>query len=321
LSSEREKIRSEYGNGEAAVVDPGLVVSVTGREQSHTALLHPQPLVPKHLVLPPRRFVTDSGSSLNQKQQPMLEVQPHRFRYDTGEDLGEADFIAAMEVMCYMGGVPGMACWMGLRGASEYRHPLDTHLQVLPFPVHSAGEDSPLRYPLELICEKAVKDGEKSLKAFPFPHSFTVLMREGVVDLAREALAAYEQARPLAGKNTPRDSFYVAFTTTWLMLVPLTVPDQESARHEAWLQMPPPPPCALSGIMVCPFVQKRYPETAALACAGTQVVSTRAEEEGIPEGSPEFEAANRQVCIASKIMDMPLEILRVWTSPGPGLPK
>jgi len=314
LSSERTELRAKYGNGEAMAIDPRLVVAIIGLEQSHTALLHPQPLVQKHLVLPPRRFITDIAGS----EAPMLDVLPHRFRYDIAEDLGEADFIAAMEVLCSMGGV---ACWMGLRGASEYRHPLDTHVQVLPFPVHSTGEDSPLRYPFELICEKALKDGDKSVKAFPFPHSFSKLSKEGVADLAREALRAYEQARPLAGKNSERDSLYVAFTTTWLMVVPLEAPDQISARHEAWLQMPPPPPCALCGIMVCPFVQKRYPETAALACASVQVVSTRAEEEGIPEGSPEFDAANRQVCIASRIMEMPLEILGVWATPGPGLPK
>jgi len=312
LATERAKLREDFGNGQSVQIDTGLAVTEVGPEQSHTVLLHPRPLVAKHLVLAPRRFVKEAAGA-DGKQ--VLEVPPSTFRSKMDEDLGEADFVAAMEVLASIGGV---ATWMGLRGGSEYRDPLDTHLQVLPFPVHHSGEDSPLRYPLELHSERALKEGHKTMQVFPFQNSFHQLSdaneRKGATELAKEALKAYEKVRKeLFRGNGQQDAFALAFTTNWLLLVPLDPPEIDSARHEAWLQMPPPPPCALCGIVVCPVVPEAFPETVKLPQAeGAQLVSTRAVEEGIPEGSPEFDAANRQVRIATRIMEMPLEIMGVW---------
>jgi len=311
LGAERDMIRCCFANGESSSIDAGLAVTSVGTEKSHTVLLHPSPLVTKHLVLVPRRFVSESTAD-GAESQTFLEVPPHGFRNSLENDLGEADFAAAMEVMTSIGGV---ACWMGLRGGSEYRVPLDTHLQVLPFPVHHKGEDSPLRYPLELACERALKDGDKALKVFPFQNSFIPIAAESgerktSAELANQALKAFEQVRGKPGKD---DAFALAFTTSWLCLMPLVPPQPESARHEAWLQMPPPPPCALCGIVVCPAVAQAFPETATLPQAeGAQLVSTRAEEEGIPEGTPEFDAANRQIRINTRIAEFPLEIMGVW---------
>lgn len=310
LAAERDKLREDFGNGQPAQVDAGLSVTSVGLEQSHAVLLHPRPLVAKHLVLPPRRFVKEVSGA---EGQALLEVPPCSFRSSPDEDLGEADFMAAMEVMSSVGGV---ACWMGIRGGSEYRDPLDTHLQVLPFPVHHRGEDCPLRYPLELHYERVIKDGDKTVKVFPFKNSFTGLGdgHKGAAELAKEALKAYEQMRASA-RSKNNDAVMLAFTATWLALVPLETPEPESARHEAWLQMPPPPPCALCGIVVCPTVAEVFPETAKLPQAeGSPLVTTRAEEEGIIEGSPEFDVANRQVRIATRIMALPLEIMGVWAS-------
>lgn len=305
LSAERAQKRELYGNGETMQVDAGLMVATAGPEQSHAVLLHPAPLVQKQLTLVPRRFVTEVAGT---EGQSLLDIPPHGFRSSVDEDLGAADFAAAMEIMSSTGGTPGVACWMGLRTGCEYREPIDTHLHVLPFPVHSAGEDSPLRFPLELIYEKALKDGDNAVRCFPFVHHFSGLSEKS--DASKEALRIYEQIR---GKPTGFDSVVIAFTTSWMMAVPLEPPDIDSSRHEAWILMPPPPPCALCGIMICPTVAKSFPETASLASAeGAQLVSTRAEEEGIPEGSPEFLEATKQVRIATRIMDMPVEILGVW---------
>lgn len=311
LAAEREKLREDFGNGQSVQIDAGLAVTEVGYEKSHSVLLHPRPLVAKHLVLAPRRFLKEIPAPA-EGGQALLEVPPSTFRSVPEEDLGEADFMAAMEVMSSIGGV---ATWMGLRGGSEYRDPLDTHLQVLPFPVHHKGEDSPLRYPLELHAERALKDGTKALQVFPFLHSFTMVgdpnERKPVAELAKDALRVYEKARK---EFSGASSFSLAFTTTWVAVMPLEPPDVESARHEAWLQMPPPPPCALCGIVVCPTVLQVFPETVKLPQAeGAQLVSTRAEEEGIPEGSPEFDGANRQVRIATRIMDLPIEIMAVWS--------
>merc|ERR1712098_20016 len=116
----------------------------------------------------------------------------------------------------------------------------------------------------------------------------------------------------------------VAFTTSWLLFLPLDPPPQGSARHEAWRKMPPPPPCALCGLVVCPAVPKDFPETAGLqssASVATEaktvaLVSTRAAEEGIREGSAEYEAALREVRIASQILGQPPEIVGVWAFPA-----
>jgi len=311
LAAERAKIREDFGNGQSAQIDAGLAVTSVGPEQSHSVLLHPRPFVPKHLVLAPRRFLKEVEGA---EGQTLLEVPPSTFRSNLDEDLGEADFVAAMEVMCSIGGV---GCWSGLRGGSEYRDPLDTHLQVLPFPVHHYGEDSPLRYPLELHCDRALKEGDKALKAFPFPHSFLQVAdpndRKGPAELAKAALKVYEQLRATARKSGKSDSLAIAFTTTWLTLMPLQPPELDSARHEAWLRMPPPHPCALCGIVVCPTVLETFPQTAKLAQAeGAPLVSTRAAEEGIQEGCPEFDAANRDVRISTRITQSPQEIMRVW---------
>lgn len=320
LADERAKLREEFGNGQSVQIDAGLSVTEIGPERSHTVLLHPRPLVSKHLVLATRRYVTE----VSVNEQTLLEVPPSTFRSNPEEDLGEADFTAAMEVMSSIGGV---ATWMGLRGGSEFRHPLDTHLQVLPFPVHHNGEDAPLRYPLELYCERALKEGAKTLQFFPFQHAFVPLgdpnERKAAADLAKLAVKAYEQVRkeffPTAG---PTDSFSVAFTTTWLCLMPIEPPALEHARHEAWLKMPPPPPCALCGIVVCPEISESFPETVKLPQAeGAQLVSTKAEEEGIPEGSPEFDAANRDVRIATRIMELPLDIMGVWATSKKNKPR
>jgi len=320
LAEERANLREDFGNGQSVQIDAGLAVTEIGPEKSHTVLLHPRPLVSKHLVLATRRYVNEVAAT--EGQGAKLEVPPSTFRSSIDEDLGEADFVAAMEVMSSVGGV---ATWMGMRGGSEFRDPLDTHLQVLPFPVHHNGEDSPLRYPLELHYERALKEGAKQLQVFPFAHAFVPLCdpneRKAAVDLAKLAIKAYEQVRksffPAPGQ---RDAFSLAFTTTWLAIMPIDPPEVESARHEAWLKMPPPPPCALCGIVVCPEVTESFPETVKLPQAeGAQLVSTKAEEEGIPEGSPEFEAANREVRIATRIMELPLEIMGVWaTSRRPG---
>jgi len=291
-------------------VDARLTVGPVGPEQSHLAILHPEPLVDKHLVLVQRRHAQDVGAS--DDSVGGLDIDPSPFRADAEEDLSHEDFAAAMEVLTSVG---GLATWMGLRVANEYRKPLDTHLQVLPFPVHSGGEDWPLRYPLELVAERAAQDNDTTLKVFPFRNTFSAITTEGAsrtsAELATAALAAYEAAR---GKPGPQDSIALAFTTNWMVLVPLLPPEPGSARHETWLQIPPPPPCALCGVVVCKSIAKTFPETAGLSTTN-KLVSNRAEEEGISEGTEEYDTALREVRISAKILDQPIEIIGVWALP------
>jgi len=203
------------------------------------------PEVVGQVAVPPEEEATPATeAAAASPPKPLLEVPPRSVRSEPNEDLALTDFVAAMEALL---GIGGVATWMGLRGGSEYRSPLDTHLQVLPFPLHSQGEACPLRYPLELLCDAALRDGVDALKVFPFRHSFSPLAAEGMEDkkkqpkaLGQAALEAYEAAKVKHGHEG--GSCAIAFTTTWLVFLPLAPPDVGSAPHEAWLKMPPPRP-------------------------------------------------------------------------------
>lgn len=311
LHDEYIQLHEMYGCGEPARIDKRLSIDVVGLEQSHLAVLHPCPLVQQQIVLLPRRHVITVGD-----EEGLLEVPPSNFRSGEEGELGRADFFAAVEVLTSIGGV---VTWMGLRKGKEYRHPLDTHLQVFPFPIHHAGEDCPLRYPLELVIDRALKDGKNSLNIFKFRHILLGInppaspdQSQRTNDLAKAAVHTYEKAR---GKPGSDDSLAVVFTITWMMLAWLEPPDVDTVLHEAWFVMPPPPPCALCGVVVCPLVLRTFPDTMGDTSKSSRpLVSSRAQDEGIPEGTVEFEAASREVNIATRILDMPLEIINIWAS-------
>lgn len=353
LDAERALIREAHGDGQPELVDAGLAVHNVGLEQSHTCILHPRPIVRRHMVLVPRRQINPDEASPDgappapapapaigedglsvaapEKARPM-SVPPHGWRSGVSQDgLAFEDFRAASEVLNSVGGI---ALWMGLRGATEYRRPLDTHLEVMPFPIHSAGEECPLRYPLELRVEGSLKGGA-GIDIFPFRHFLAPIAPEAAVtpraggkdggatagrvtakDLANAQAATFKAAR----ESHPDGSFALAFTSTWMLLVPLEPPEFDTPRHEAWLRLPPPPPCCIAGVVITPPACREYPETAGLPGGGLlgergALVSTRADEEGIPEEAAEYEDAKREVRVASRLLDSPIEILSIWARP------
>jgi len=317
LTEERAKLREDYGNGQPVRIDVGLQVTHVGPEQTHLALLHPRPLVRKHLVIPKRRHVREivpeesADGAVTE-----LEVPPSAFGGEAGEDLLSEDFVAAMEVLISVGGI---ATFMGLKRGPEYRHPLDTHIQVLPFPLQGTqgGEDCPRRYPLELQIERALRDGETSLKAFSFKHMLVPVVQSKAdaknqhLELAKAVVVAFEAARGT------QDSYMLVFTTTWLLLAPLAeCPKEGEQRYDAWLRLPPPPPCALAGVVVAEAIRREYPETAGLpGQEGEPLVSNRAVQEGLPEGSPEYGKALCEARISARILDVPAELIAVWMEP------
>lgn len=338
LSQQAEESRKVFAESQPARVEEGVRVCGVGQDESHVVLLHPMPLVPKHVVLVPQRFTQEITSAqlakevseedgstmpdLSEEERwavSKVEIQPHKFRTNLDEELSLPDFVAAMELLLNVGGV---ATWSAIRGGSEYRHPLDTYVQVLPFPLHSAGEDSPLRYPLELHIERELAAGSSALAVFPFTHVLKPVAkpsgsdesdRSATKNYAKAALQAYEAAVAAAGSAAAGKSRLVAFTTSWLLLMPLDTPEVGSARHEAWLKMPPLHPCALCGVVVSPPSELGFPEAAgAPSLKDGRLVSTRAEEEGILEESPEFEAASREVRISSQILQRPAETVGIW---------
>lgn len=304
----------------AAGADPA-----DGRLQSHSVLLHPRPTTRRQMVLVPKHLILEREAA--EAEPAAMLVAPSTFGSDPDEDLGLQAFTAAMEVLKDVGGA---AVWMGLRGVPEHRDIMDTHLQVLPFPIveESNGEESMLRFPLELYIDRMRLYG--MMLCFPFHHTLVDLdvdEEASSSDAARIALHAYEAARA----ERDAQGVMLAFTLNWLLLVPLRLPDPEHPRFEAWLRLPPPPPCALCGLVICPELRPDFPETAVPSGAGFQVmepdppvedggsapvlprrVSNRAEEEGIPEEAAEYAVAAREVRIDTRIMGEPISLLAHW---------
>lgn len=327
LEEQRDRVKKAYGDGSAAPFDKRLLFASVG-PQSHHVVLHPRPLTERHMVVLPKGVVSD----YQVPGKARYEVPPNQ------ADLLPADFAAAADVLL---DVEGVATYMALRKATEYRHPIETYMEIFPFPIAGTVAESSNRYPLELIAEAALTGEESTLRVFSFPHSFHSLMVEapGSVTAERQVgfamrrsiarvvltspeelgavlTATYEEAKSM----WKEDSFMLAFTTSWLLFVPLRPPAPEDLRHELWLRLPPPPPCSLFGVVVCSRLGKDFPETVGCNLGWQRdvqpLVSSRAEEEGIPENTPEFEVASREVRIATRAMDSPVELMGVWALTG-----
>lgn len=301
-------INEEFGDGSSAQLDLGLNVALCGDDQSHAVILHPEPLVKQHLVLLPKSQLVMAPETTQ------FGIPPHRYRYDEKEDLKLSDFVAAMDLLQ---NVAGVATWSAFRGAcKEYRHPVDTHLQVLAFPLASRDAEESLRHPLEMAIERALKEGRAAVAALRFPHLLAAigapLSPDGLpssANLGKAALHAYEASQA----NFKCSACSVAFTGTWMLFMPLAIP-QTAAQHEAWIALPPPHPSCLCGLVVAPSLRPTYPEAAGDGSHEGQLVSTRAREEGIPEDSPEYEAADKEVRISTRILTAPVELMRLWSA-------
>mmetsp|Transcript_65845 Transcript_65845/g.132263 ORF Transcript_65845/g.132263 Transcript_65845/m.132263 type:complete len:497 (+) Transcript_65845:95-1585(+) len=288
-----------------------------GQEKSHYCLLHPRPLGKKHVALVPRR--------LSKQGEETLEVL-HRAT-DGGqqkeEGLGKDDFMAAATVL--LSGAPGAAVgfWTGLTGRSgSHLDPVDTHLQVLP---DGLQPDEPA-FPTALLAERLLK--AKAAEFGPlrgFRHALLPVLGEtqgqvSATELGAALQGAFEEAsvelRKQAGAGA---GVMLAFTPKWLLLLPLRCPSPDKGFEEAvWRKMPPPPPCALLGVVISPIMEKSWPEVAQPDRSEASLVSNRAQLEGIPESAEEFAAAvtDVRVCVAAA-KAAPLEMLKYWAFPAP----
>jgi len=311
ISAKYAAMHEQYGDGQVAHLDERLCIGAIGQELSHQCILHPEPIVPKHMALVPQRMVKPAMEGEETKE-GFVEIPPMPYGKPNDDDLGVQDFIAAAEVLSSVGGV---AVWMGIEsGAAKYRHPLDTHLTVLPFPIRGSESASPLRHPLELHAELAIKENQTELKIFPFQHRFIPINADGekpkASDLGKELVAAYEKGKGDAS------SCMVAFTSTWLLVVPVSPPTEASGfKYELWLKMPPPPPYALIGVIICPTVEKEWPEIVGLEAPGG-LIANRAEIEGIPKDSKTYAEAERQVRIVTSLTEKPVDVLALWATPA-----
>eukprot|EP00434_Breviolum_minutum_P002663 symbB.v1.2.002353.t3/scaffold121.1/size317807/17 len=222
---------------------------------------------------------------------PSLLVPPHRFRSEEKEDLSLPDFIAAVELLSQVGGV---ATWSAIRGGSEFRHPLETHVQVLPF-----SQTESLRYPLELLIDRCTAEAPIStLPCFPFEHFLLAVPQadgaKSSAEIAKSIAVTYDSALTKLQGLRQGASRLVCFTTTWMLVMRLTPPEPGTPEHQVWLKLPPLHPCALCGIAICPEIEQTFPETAGGQLRHHRLVSSRAEEEGIPEDAPEYGPARNE---------------------------
>merc|ERR1719414_2299710 len=111
----------------------------------------------------------------------------------------------------------------------------------------------------------------------------------------------------------------LAFTARWLLLLPLRGPKAGSSFEEAaWLKMPPPPPCALLGVVITPFMEPSWPEIVQPDAPNAALASCRAELEGIPEDAAEYAEAltDVRICV-SKAQAAPMDLIKYWAFPLP----
>jgi len=347
----------EASGASAQRIDARLKICKVGQEESHLAMLHPRPVVPKHIVLVPGRFVEEvteaqlaqeeakaeespeaapealpeAPQDMQQEQElppappvpskvVQLGIPPHRIRTEPQEDLSLADFTAAMEILSQVG---GLATWSAIRTGSEYRLPLETHLQVLPFPLGCQGSNQ--RFPLESYLERLQKEKEKevpdSLPIFPFKHVLMPIPAPAVADgkaspveYAKPAALTYDAALLKLNGSRQGGSMLLAFTTSWMLMAELTPPEVGSPEHEVWLRLPPLHPCAFFGFVICPPVEIGFPETAGGRLSQNKLVSNRAAEEGITEDAPDFEKAKKEVRVSFQIYSRPTETMGYWVS-------
>merc|ERR1719420_2152863 len=172
---------------------------------------------------------------------------------------GKTDFVAMAQVLA---AVP--RCVLTFQslgpGAPEFRDPLDTHVQLLPFPL---GElDAPLLPTLQrLRAGGAALPGR--IPTFAFKHSLqdlgTAKVSEG--DLAAHLASGLEAAFTKASGELGdlNGGFDLLVCREWLLLAPLRVPGAEEVGH--WKTLPPCPPIGLLGLLLLPEVEAAFPET------------------------------------------------------------
>jgi len=316
----------EEGVDWCEAVSPDCCVSTRLGQGSHHCLLHTRPVADLHTVLVPKASVKPGEEG--------VQVMPRTWS-DAG--LTKEDFSVAAEVLL-SGQVRGCAgMWLGLRDAlgntrpGDHLRPLDTHLQVLPCGFDPEAEPS---FPTALHFARLVnKISETSIEppcsgllegtchafelVLPLPEVLPATLESSAAQLADKLEKAHAQARSHLSRQLGQCAgVMVAFTPFWLLVVPLTGPHHSHFSQAAWQRMPPPPPCALLGRVVCPTVLPSWPETAGHSTdAGTAdpLISNRAIIEGIPEDAEERHTAEAdiRICVAT-LYAAPVEAMRYW---------
>eukprot|EP00419_Tripos_fusus_P087321 CAMPEP_0172860906 /NCGR_PEP_ID=MMETSP1075-20121228/72358_1 /TAXON_ID=2916 /ORGANISM="Ceratium fusus, Strain PA161109" /LENGTH=483 /DNA_ID=CAMNT_0013708989 /DNA_START=177 /DNA_END=1625 /DNA_ORIENTATION=- len=317
----------EEGIDWCEAVPPDCCISTSLGKESHHCLLHPRPLADLHTVLVPNESMKPGDEG--------VQIMPRTWS-DGG--LNREDFFAASEVLLSGQSRACVSMWLGIRdtqgdkvsaGLGDHLRPLDTHLQVLPsgfepeaeppFPtaLHFARIVSRLaENSIELPCSGLLEGTCHALKlVVPMPEILPAVLEVPASELAENLEKAYMQASSHLSRQLGLCAgVMVAFTPFWLLIVPLTGPQHSRFSQAAWQKLPPPPPCALLGRIVCPTVLPSWPETAGLGTDAGDVgplVSNRAVAEGIAEDSEEWQIAEVDIRIrVAKLFAAPMEAVK-----------
>jgi len=197
---------------------------------------------------------------------------------------------------------------------------VDTHIQVLPDGLQ--GPDAEPAFPTALYAERLLQAQVEDfglLRGFRHALRPVVIASQGSKDstsaLGKSLVRAFEGAvKDLQAEIEGGVGVMMAFTSKWLLLLPLRHPSENKGFEEAaWQRMPPPPPCALLGVVISPIMERSWPEVAQPDRPDATLVSNRAQLEGIPEDAQEFPAAVTDVRICVSVArSAPLGMLTYW---------
>jgi hypothetical protein len=240
--------------------------------ESHNLVLAHRPIVPKHSVLlPVKNFTIQDGMSDGPQ---LMMIDPFTSKPNPSE------FVAVAETLDH---VSGICTLQRLPDGSklEFRTPLDSHIQFLPFPLVEQGTA-----PLLPWLERQKKTMPKKVPFFEFTHSLCWFK-----DLTADALeSAFKSASSDIGLASGM-GYDLVIGEKFLLLAPIKAP--APALREQWDILPPVPSVALMGLVILPTVKPVYPETTGDPAAKTGAKIT----------------ADR---VLSDVYDAPLEVLGHW---------
>jgi len=170
---------------------------------------------------------------------------------------------------------------MGEGSKLEFRTPLDSHIQFLPFPLVEQGTA-----PLLPWLERNKKKKPDKVPSFKFTHSLRWLS-----DLTGDAIEKeFKSASSDVGLSSGM-GFDLVIGEKFLLLAPIKAPT--NALKEQWDILPPVPSVALVGLVILPIVHPVYPETTGdpAAKSGAKITTDR---------------------VLSDVYDAPLEVLGHW---------
>jgi hypothetical protein len=163
----------------------------------------------------------------------------------------------------------------------EFRSPLDSHIQFLPFPLVEQGTA-----PLLPWLERQKKKKPDKVPFYDFAHSLRWLS-----ELTGDAIEdAFNTASSAIGLSSGM-GFDLVIGENFLLLAPIKAPTD--ALRAQWEILPPVPSVALIGLVILPTVLPLFPETTGDPAAKT---------------GPKITADR----VLSDVYDAPLEVLGHW---------